>query len=193
MLDIGIETHLFQISHTQQLISGFTRIDQWTQQIEDRWHLQCFASGAHILHGRMEELCMLIHHTTFIHASTQGIIVVGELHAMLLHHVAGTTDGRCSIIAMLSDLIASTSHHKARTRRDVEGILPIASCTHNVDGLVVAEVHRNTQFQQGFSESQHFIYSHASHLYHGEHSGDLGCWIFLFCNIQHHFLCFFLS
>ena len=52
--NICVETHLREVCHTQQLISGFARIHQRAQQVEQRPYSQRFAHRTDGFHCRIE-------------------------------------------------------------------------------------------------------------------------------------------
>ena len=170
---VGIQPHLCQVGHTQQLVGRVARIHQRSQQVEQRAYLQGLAGRAYGLHGRVEQRSVHIDHVAGVHGAFQPFLVVGEAHPVLLDDIAGPADGGGAVVAVFGHGISGTRHDKAGAGGDVEGVLVVASRSHNVNRAVVVQVYGDAGREQGGAEAQQLVYTDTSHLVDREQGGYL--------------------
>ena len=170
---VGVEAHLRQVGHSEQLVGGQAGVDEGAQQVEQGAHLQLAAHGGHVLHGGVEQRGMQVGHAALCHGADEAGRVGGEAHAVLLHHVAGAAHRGGPVVAVLGYAVAGTCHHEAGAGGDVEGVLAIAARAHNVYGAVRGEVDGDARLQQGFAEADELVYLDSAHLEGGEQGGYL--------------------
>ena len=165
---VGIKSHLLKIGHTQQLSCREARVNQRTEQVEHCAYLQRLAHRSHGLHGRVEKRSVQIRHVALLDRVSKMAFIVGELNAVLLHHIACPAYRSSSVVTVLGYVISGTCHYETGTRRYVERILAVASGTYYIYRSKFLKVYRHTGFKQCFSKAGKLVYLYASHLKYGE-------------------------
>ena len=166
--NICVETHLREVCHTQQLISGFARIHQRAQQVEQRAYSQRFAHRTDGFHCRIEQLGVQVGNVAFFHAALQDVGIIGEAHAMLLYYVACPADGSSAVIAVLGHFVTRSRHNEAGAGGDVERVLSVTARTYDVNGAIGSEVYRDSCLHKCFAKACQFVYCDAAHLKNSE-------------------------
>ena len=111
---------------------------------------------------------MEIDDSCFVQTAVQLVNVVSKLDAMMLDDVRSAAHaGRC-IVAVLGHFIACASNYEASCRGDVEGVLAVASCTHNIDIAVCLKNGGHTRFEDAVAKAEQLFNRHASHLQAGQ-------------------------
>jgi hypothetical protein len=85
----------------------------------------------------------------------------------------GAAHGGSGIVPMLSHLITGTGYHETGAGRDIEGILPIAAGSYNIDGFVSGEINGNGTLYQSAPESQEFVDGDGTQRIGGQEGGHL--------------------
>ena len=74
---------------------------------------------------------------------------------------------------MLGDMVSGPGHDKTSTGRNVERVLTVTPCPHDVDGLEFGEVDRHSRREQVFPEACQLLGRHAAHPEDGHQRGQL--------------------
>lgn len=133
---------------------------------------------------------MEVCHVAGLNGAAQSVGVGSEPHAVLFHYVAGSAHRSGAIIAVLGYGVACSCHHEAGASGDIEGVLAVSSCPHDVDGAVVGEIDGDACFKQCLAEAGKFVYFDAPHLEYGEQGGYLCIVVFALCDAFHQSVCF---
>ena len=168
-----IEAHLVEVCHAQQLTFGLRGVNQRTQEIEDGGELQRLADGTDELHGLGEELGMQIDDACLVERAVQTVDIVGELDAVVLDDIRGTTDARRGIVAVLGDLIARAGNHKTTGRRDIKRVLAVATRAYHVNVAVGIQDGGYPRLQDTVAEAQQLVDRDTTHLQGGQQGGNL--------------------
>ena len=128
---------------------------------------------------------MQVGHVAALDGPLQVFLTVAEPDTVLFHDIAGTADGGRSVVAVLGYGIAGGGHDEAGAGGYVEGVLPVAAGTYDVDGAIGRQVDRNASAQQGVAEAQQFVYGDVAHPVDGEQGSQL-CVVVVSCrNVVH--------
>ena len=116
---------------------------------------------------------MEIDDARLVDAAVELVEVIGELHSVVLDDIGGTAHRSGGEVAMLRHLVAGTGDDEARGGGNVERVLAVAARSHHVDVAVAVEHGRHTRGKYSVTETQQFVYRHASHLQASEQGCNL--------------------
>ena len=96
---------------------------------------------------------MEVNHVAALDALAQLAGIFGEFDAVVFEYTAGPRYGGGSVVAVLGYFVSGSGHYEAGTCGDVERILTVAACAHNVNGSIGIQVDGCSGFEQTVAQS----------------------------------------
>ncbi len=122
-----------RITDTDQLVPRPGRVDERSQEVEDRRHAQLLADRAHEAHGRVEALGEAEAHARLRHAAGHAFGPDLDGHAQRLEHVRRAHRRRRGAVAVLAHRHAAPRGDERGQRRHVDARQPVAPGPDQVD------------------------------------------------------------
>ena len=96
---------------------------------------------------------MEVNHVAALDALAQLAGIFGEFDAVVFEYTAGPRYGGGGVVAVLGYFVSGSGHYEAGTRGDVERILAVAACAHNVNGSIGIQVDGCSGFKQTVAQA----------------------------------------